>query len=125
MDRPASHEPVALLPPREHDDEPKADDRDIESDAGRPEPPPDKNLDHEYSVANTVKFTWLGTYFFFSLLLTLYNKLVLGMVRVLCLVACAALLTLPSLPFPGCSHASTPPLPAWAPLPCCSSATSS
>jgi hypothetical protein len=32
----------------------------------------------EYSVASTVKFAWLGTYFFFSLMLTLYNKIVLG-----------------------------------------------
>lgn len=39
----------------------------------------DQNLDHEYSIPSTIKLTWLGTYFFFSLLLTLYNKLVLGM----------------------------------------------
>lgn len=53
---------------------------DVEASAGRPEPPSDQNLDHEYSIPSTIKFTWLGTYFFFSLLLTLYNKLVLGMV---------------------------------------------
>lgn len=34
----------------------------------------------EYETPNTVKGVWLGTYFFFSLLLTLYNKLVLGSV---------------------------------------------
>ncbi|KAL7945128.1 triose-phosphate transporter family domain-containing protein [Trichoderma barbatum] len=38
----------------------------------------DQNLDHEYTIPSAVKFTWLGTYFFFSLILTLYNKLVLG-----------------------------------------------
>lgn len=53
---------------------------DVESDAGRAEPPKNNNLEHEYSIPSTVKFAWLGTYFFFSLLLTLYNKLVLGMV---------------------------------------------
>ena len=35
----------------------------------------------EYSVSPNVKFGWLTTYFFFSLILTLYNKLVLGVVR--------------------------------------------
>lgn len=34
----------------------------------------------EYETPNTVKGIWLGTYFFFSLLLTLYNKLILGSV---------------------------------------------
>ena len=54
---------------------------DVEAEAGREEEPPtDQNLDHEYSIPSTIKFTWLATYFFFSLLLTLYNKLVLGMV---------------------------------------------
>ncbi|KYK54599.1 triose-phosphate transporter [Drechmeria coniospora] len=54
-------------------------DHDLEGDAGLPEPPPDhQNLDHEYSIPSTVKFAWLGTYFLFSLLLTLYNKFILG-----------------------------------------------
>lgn len=79
MARRSGEEPVALLTPEEQEREYKAD-HDVESDAGSPEPPPTQNLDHEYSIPSTVKFTWLGTYFFFSLLLTLYNKLVLGMV---------------------------------------------
>lgn len=32
----------------------------------------------EYSISPNVKFGWLSAYFFFSLILTLYNKLVLG-----------------------------------------------
>lgn len=39
-----------------------------------------QNLDHEYSIPSTIKFAWLGTYFIFSLALTLHNKLVLGSV---------------------------------------------
>lgn len=35
----------------------------------------------EYSTSPSVKFGWLSAYFFFSLILTLYNKLVLGVVR--------------------------------------------
>ena len=38
------------------------------------------NVEVEYETPNTVKGIWLGTYFFFSLLLTLYNKLILGSV---------------------------------------------
>ena len=53
---------------------------DVEADAGRVEPPKAQNIDHEYSIPSTVKFTWLGTYFFFSLMLTIYNKVVLGKV---------------------------------------------
>lgn len=34
----------------------------------------------EYSISPNVKFAWLSAYFFFSLILTLYNKLVLGVV---------------------------------------------
>lgn len=65
---------VALLTPEEQDF------KDIE--AGKSESDAqNQNLDHEYSIPSTVKFTWLGTYFFLSLVLTLYNKLVLGMVR--------------------------------------------
>lgn len=71
---------VALLSQEEQEREIKTGPFDVEQDAGRPEPPKDQNLDHEYSIPSTVKFAWLGTYFFFSLLLTLYNKLVLGMV---------------------------------------------
>lgn len=66
---------VALLTPEEQDFN-----KDVE--AGKSESDPqNQNLDHEYSIPSTVKFTWLGTYFFLSLVLTLYNKLVLGMVR--------------------------------------------
>ncbi|KAJ5530259.1 Drug/metabolite transporter [Penicillium freii] len=35
----------------------------------------------EYQTPMTVKFIWLGSYFLFSMLLTLYNKLLLGSVR--------------------------------------------
>lgn len=81
MSRRDSQEPVALLTPEEQrDGELKPAPMDVEADAGRTEAPKSQNLDHEYSIPSTVKFAWLGTYFFFSLLLTLYNKLVLGMV---------------------------------------------
>lgn len=80
MSRRNSQEPVPLLTPEEQVAETKPEPMDVEADAGSAEAPKDKNLDHEYSVASSVKFAWLGTYFFFSLLLTLYNKLVLGMV---------------------------------------------
>lgn len=80
MARRSNDEPVALLTPEDQDRDTKPHGHDVESDAGRPEPPSDDNLDHEYSIPSTIKFAWLGTYFFFSLLLTLYNKLVLGMV---------------------------------------------
>lgn len=53
---------------------------DMEANAGRSEAASQSNLDHEYSIPSTVKFTWLGTYFLLSLLLTIYNKLVLGVV---------------------------------------------
>ncbi|KAF7543307.1 hypothetical protein G7Z17_g10836 [Cylindrodendrum hubeiense] len=79
MSRRDSEEPVPLLTQEERELETKGEQVDVENDAGRAEPPKSENLDHEYSVASTVKFAWLGTYFFFSLLLTLYNKLVLGM----------------------------------------------
>lgn len=90
-----SEEPVPLLTPEERELESKGENADIENDAGRAEPPKNDNLDHEYSVASTVKFAWLGTYFFFSLLLTLYNKLVLGMVS--------------RIPLPGSSGRPSPP----------------
>lgn len=38
------------------------------------------HVEVEYETPNTIKGIWLGTYFFFSLLLTLYNKLILGSV---------------------------------------------
>ena len=42
---------------------------------------PDRpKVEVEYETPNTVKGIWLGTYFFFSLMLTLYNKLILGSV---------------------------------------------
>lgn len=78
MSRPDAEEPVPLLTPEERERETKGE-PDIENEAGRTEEPKGQNLDHEYSIPSTVKFAWLGTYFFFSLLLTLYNKLVLSM----------------------------------------------
>ncbi|OAA73539.1 hypothetical protein ISF_00440 [Cordyceps fumosorosea ARSEF 2679] len=54
---------------------------DPEADAGRLEAISQSNLDHEYSIPSAVKFTWLGTYFLLSLLLTIYNKLVLGVFK--------------------------------------------
>lgn len=81
MSRRDSQEPVALLTHEEQQNgESKPEAFDIEAEGGRSDVPKSQNLDHEYSVPSTVKFAWLGTYFFFSLLLTLYNKLVLGMV---------------------------------------------
>jgi hypothetical protein len=77
--RPNNEEPLPLLSAEERERDIKGE-LDVESDAGRVEPPKNNNLEHEYSIPSTVKFAWLGTYFFFSLLLTLYNKLVLGMV---------------------------------------------
>lgn len=79
MSRRSNEEPDRLLY-QGGDVESKAVQSDVEAASGRSEPPSDQNLDHEYSIPSTIKFTWLGTYFFFSLLLTLYNKLVLGMV---------------------------------------------
>ncbi|RDA95440.1 hypothetical protein CP533_5447 [Ophiocordyceps camponoti-saundersi (nom. inval.)] len=87
MARQSDDEPVALLAPEEQDGDYKADVRDIESEADS-DSLPNQNLDHEYSIPSTVKFTWLGTYFFFSLLLTLYNKLVLGMFSFPWLLTC-------------------------------------
>lgn len=91
MSRRNSQEPVALLTPeeREAEREIKAE-ADIEADGGRIDAPKDQNLDHEYSVPSTVKFAWLGTYFFFSLMLTLYNKMVLGMVSPLSMALLSA-----------------------------------
>ncbi|KAJ5373713.1 Drug/metabolite transporter [Penicillium concentricum] len=37
-------------------------------------------IDPEYQTPTSVKFMWLGSYFLFSMLLTLYNKLLLGSV---------------------------------------------
>lgn len=52
---------------------------DMEAAATRNDPK-NQNLEHEYSIPPAIKFTWLGTYFMFSLMLTIYNKLVLGVV---------------------------------------------
>ncbi|KAM3516209.1 hypothetical protein MY11210_000231 [Beauveria gryllotalpidicola] len=54
---------------------------DLEANVDRPEAASQSNLDHEYSIPSAVKFTWLGTYFLLSLLLTIYNKLVLGVFK--------------------------------------------
>ncbi|KAI5458055.1 triose-phosphate transporter family-domain-containing protein [Mariannaea sp. PMI_226] len=78
MSRPNSDEPVPLLTQEERDQDLKGE-HDLESEAGRIQSAKAQNIDLEYSVPSTVKFAWLGTYFFFSLLLTLYNKLVLSM----------------------------------------------
>ena len=64
----------------QQDDDRKHLDVDFESQAGSNEPPRDQSLDHEYSIPTAVKFSWLGAYFFFSLLLTIYNKMVLRVV---------------------------------------------
>ncbi|KAG5929489.1 hypothetical protein E4U42_005754 [Claviceps africana] len=78
MSRRSSEESDCVLQQADHG-ESKVAHSDVEASAGLPDCPSDHNLDHEYSIPRTIKFTWLGTYFFFSLLLTLYNKLVLGM----------------------------------------------
>ncbi|KAH7321365.1 triose-phosphate transporter family-domain-containing protein [Stachybotrys elegans] len=78
MARRDSEEPVALLTPEEQEREAKTEDHDIEANATAAKNPRAQNLDHEYTVPTTVKFAWLGTYFFISLALTLYNKVVLG-----------------------------------------------
>ncbi|EFZ03454.1 uncharacterized protein G6M90_00g057320 [Metarhizium brunneum] len=83
-----SDEPVRLLSQGENDDSKRSSQEDVEASAGRSETSRDQNLDHEYSIPSTIKFTWLGTYFFFSLLLTLYNKLVLGMFHFPWLLTC-------------------------------------
>lgn len=55
---------------------------DVESRAGITNNLKDKTVEKpvEYSISPNVKFAWLSAYFFFSLILTLYNKLVLGVV---------------------------------------------
>lgn len=78
MARTNSEEPVPLLTSEERELEAK-NEQDLENNVSHADAPKDQNLDHEYSIPSTVKFGWLGTYFFFSLLLTLYNKLVLSM----------------------------------------------
>jgi hypothetical protein len=60
-----------------------ADNRDVEASAGRNKDgvgAEARPIEHEYQVASTVKFSWLAAYFLFSLLLTVFNKLVLGVV---------------------------------------------
>lgn len=117
---PKSEEPLSLL--SQHDDEHKRPDVDVESEAGSQEPPRNQNLDHEYSIPSTVKFTWLGAYFFFSLLLTIYNKLVLRVVSlfVSSLKRHQSLKTntfsfwYSSSTFHGCLPSSTPPSRPWA-----------
>ncbi|KAJ5193870.1 Drug/metabolite transporter [Penicillium cf. griseofulvum] len=42
----------------------------------------------EYQTPISVKFTWLGSYFLFSMLLTLYNKLLLGSFKFPWLLTC-------------------------------------
>jgi hypothetical protein len=61
----------------------KSEPMDIEA-SGRGESDKPPNLDHEYSIPSTIKFAWLGTYFLFSLALTIHNKLVLGSVSRSC-----------------------------------------
>jgi hypothetical protein len=64
---------------QEERDEGKPGPIDLEANSSA-EPSKAQNLDHEYSIPATIKFAWLGTYFVFSLALTLHNKLVLGSV---------------------------------------------
>jgi len=65
-------EPVALLTPEE---------RDVNGlGIGPNDGHSSRKIDHEYSIRGSIKFAWLGAYFSFSLLLTLYNKFVLGFV---------------------------------------------
>jgi hypothetical protein len=52
-------------------------------------------LEPEYETPTTVKFIWLGAYFLFSMLLTMYNKLILGSVSMV-LQTCLSRLTLGS-----------------------------
>lgn len=49
----------------------------------RDEPITNHNTAPEYQTPTTVKFIWLTCYFGFSMALTIYNKLVLGSVRVI------------------------------------------
>ncbi|KAJ5320685.1 hypothetical protein PENANT_c073G10554 [Penicillium antarcticum] len=42
----------------------------------------------EYQTPTTVKFIWLGAYFLFSMLLTMYNKLILGSFKFPWLLTC-------------------------------------
>ncbi|KAJ5344806.1 Drug/metabolite transporter [Penicillium brevicompactum] len=42
----------------------------------------------EYQTPTSVKFMWLGSYFFFSMMLTLYNKLILGSFKFPWLLTC-------------------------------------
>ena len=70
---------------------------DIEARAGVVESQTDPKTSEkpvEYSVSANVKFGWLTAYFFFSLILTLYNKLVLGVVRLDTLLAHDLVLTI-------------------------------
>jgi hypothetical protein len=46
------------------------------------EPIINQNTEIEYQTPTTVKFIWLTCYFGFSMALTIYNKLVLGSVRI-------------------------------------------
>ncbi|CAI7643361.1 unnamed protein product [Penicillium glandicola] len=45
-------------------------------------------IELEYQTPMTVKFMWLGSYFLFSMLLTLYNKLLLGSFKFPWLLTC-------------------------------------
>ena len=49
--------------------------------ANRKDEQPTPTTEPEYQTPTSVKFMWLGSYFFFSMMLTLYNKLILGSVR--------------------------------------------
>jgi hypothetical protein len=51
--------------------------------ANRKDEQPSPTTEPEYQTPTSVKFVWLGSYFFFSMMLTLYNKLILGSVRTL------------------------------------------
>ncbi|CAI7604394.1 unnamed protein product [Penicillium bialowiezense] len=49
---------------------------------------PPTTTEPEYQTPTSVKFMWLGSYFFFSMMLTLYNKLILGSFKFPWLLTC-------------------------------------
>jgi hypothetical protein len=71
---------IALLSHEESTPNPDVEDVEANAVAAKYEESDTRTVEVEYQTSATVKFIWLGTYFFFSLLLTLYNKLVLGSV---------------------------------------------
>ncbi|CAG8384328.1 unnamed protein product [Penicillium salamii] len=56
--------------------------------ANRKDEQPTPTTEPEYQTPTSVKFMWLGSYFFFSMMLTLYNKLILGSFKFPWLLTC-------------------------------------